>query len=301
MDLALSTCWNASRHREGYEMIEEIREMGFKSVELGHNLRFSLWPGVLKAVKDKRIRVLSLHNFCPVPIEVHRPSPDCYEFTASTSSERNAAVKGTIHTLEGASEVGAAAVVLHLGSYHRQSHLTERLVRHWKMRSLYTKKNSSDRIDYLLQRKKATPLIQDRLKQCLDPILKKAGKLHLRIGVEFRSRLEEYPHADEFEGLFRDYAGSPLGYWHDFGHAAKMDLLGIIDHSQFLKSQSSRIIGAHLQDFSPPHNDHLALGEGSLPLKELHALLPAKSIKVLELSPRVSKEKIVENLQEWQK
>ncbi len=282
-------------------MIEEIREMGFKSVELGHNLRFSLWPGVLKAVKDNRIRVHSLHNFCPVPIEVQRPSPDCYEFTASTSSERNAAIKGTIHTLEKASEVGASAVVLHLGSYLRKNHLTEKLVHHWKMRSLYTKKNASERVNYLLQRKKATPLIQDRLKQCLDPILKKAETLRLRIGVEFRSRLEEYPHADEFEGLFRDYAGSPLGYWHDFGHAAKMDLLGLIDHLEFLKSQSNRIIGAHLQDFSPPQNDHLALGQGSLPLDELHALLPEKSIKVLELGPRVRKEKIIENLQKWQK
>ncbi len=280
-------------------MLEEIREMGFKSVELGHTLRFSLWPGVLKAVKEGVIQVQSLHNFCPVPIEVIRPSPDCFEFTSPHPSERNAAVRATLQTLDCAAEVGASAVVLHLGSYRRRSRLTEKMIHDWKSRSLYTKKSSSSRIQYLIQRKKESPILQERLKECLDPILEKASKHHLRLGVEFRSHLEEYPHADEFDPFFRNYAGSPLGYWHDFGHAAKMDLLGVINHSQFLKDQSQRIIGAHLQDFSPPQNDHLALGDGSLPLDELHRLLPESSIKVLEFSPRVPREKIIENLQEW--
>ena len=280
-------------------MLEEIREMGFKSVELGHNLRFSLWPGVLKAVKEGVIQVRSLHNFCPVPIEIQHPSPDCFEFTSPVPSERAIAIKETLHTLSCAAEVGAQAVVLHLGSYRRQSHLTEKMIHAWKLRSLYTKKKSGPRIKYLLQRKKATPLIQSRIRECLDPIIKKASSLQLQLGVEFRSHLEEVPHADDFEWIFRDYAGAPLSYWHDFGHAAKMDLLGIIDHSKFLKEQSSRLIGAHLQDFLPPSNDHLALGDGSLPLDELHSLLPKKSIQVLELSPRVPRERIIENLQDW--
>ncbi|MES2308228.1 MAG: TIM barrel protein [Verrucomicrobiota bacterium] len=301
MDLALSTCWNAPRHRDGKEMLQEIQEMGFKTVELGHNLRFSLWPGVRKAVNEGIVNVCSLHNFCPVPIEVIRPSPNCFEFTSLSPQDRRAAVKATLQTLESAAQVGASAVVLHLGSYQRKAQVTEKLIQAWKSRSLFTKKTSSSKITYLLKRKKAMPLIQSRLRECLDPILKKASELKLKLGVEFRSDIEEFPHADDFEWLFREYAGSPLYYWHDFGHAALMEMLGVINHHQFLQNQIPHLLGAHLQDFSPPDNDHLALGEGSLPLDQLLPLLPEKSIAVLELSPKIPREHLIENLRQWEK
>ena len=53
--LALSTCWNSYRHQDGYAMLKEIRQLGFPAVELGHAIRYSLWPGVVKAWEENLI------------------------------------------------------------------------------------------------------------------------------------------------------------------------------------------------------------------------------------------------------
>ena len=62
-------------------MLKEIRQLGFPVVELGHAIRFSLWPGILKAWEEDLIRIQTLHNFCPVPTSIFRPDPNCYEFS----------------------------------------------------------------------------------------------------------------------------------------------------------------------------------------------------------------------------
>ena len=91
--LALSTCWNSYRHQDGYEMLKEIRQLGFPAVELGHGIRFSLWPGILKAWEEDLIKITTLHNFCPVPTSVVRPNPNCYEFSDSRPEVRTLAVR----------------------------------------------------------------------------------------------------------------------------------------------------------------------------------------------------------------
>src|SRR5271168_2165491 len=113
--LALSTCWNSYRHQDGYEMLREIRQLGFSCVELGHGVRFSLWPGVVKAWEKDVIKINSLHNFCPVPTSVLRPTPNCYEFSDSRPEIRALARKGREETIRQAARFGARAVIFHLG------------------------------------------------------------------------------------------------------------------------------------------------------------------------------------------
>ena len=45
--LAFSTCWNSQRHTDGYQMIEEIVELGFNTIEISHGLKISLLPGII--------------------------------------------------------------------------------------------------------------------------------------------------------------------------------------------------------------------------------------------------------------
>ena len=76
--VALSTSWNSYRHQDGYDMLKEIRQLGFSAAELGHGIRLSLWPGIVKAWEEDLIKIDSLHNFCPVPTSVFHPNPICY-------------------------------------------------------------------------------------------------------------------------------------------------------------------------------------------------------------------------------
>src|SRR5207245_8377212 len=114
--IAFSTCWNSGRHTSGDEMLREIQELGFNLIELGHGIRISLLPGIQKMFDAGEVRFSSLHNFCPLPVEVMSASPDCYEFSATGKSERDRAVKQTLQTLDFAERLNAPFVVLPCGT-----------------------------------------------------------------------------------------------------------------------------------------------------------------------------------------
>jgi sugar phosphate isomerase/epimerase len=96
-------------------MLREIKDLGFDRVELGHGIRISLMPGIQKMFEAGEVQFSSLHNFCPLPVEIMRASPDCYKFSAAYSKERERAVKQTFQTIDFAERLGAPFVVLHCG------------------------------------------------------------------------------------------------------------------------------------------------------------------------------------------
>src|SRR5437867_11321069 len=115
--IAFSTCWNSERHNIGDRMLREIKsKLGFELIELGHGIRISLMPGIQKMFDAGEVRFSSLHNFCPLPVEVMSASPDCYAFSAAGNIERDRAVKQTLQTLDFAERLNAPFVVLHCGS-----------------------------------------------------------------------------------------------------------------------------------------------------------------------------------------
>jgi hypothetical protein len=92
--IAFSTCWNSHRHKTGDAMLREIKgKLGFDLIELGHGIRISLMPGIQKMFDAGKVRFSSLHNFCPLPVEVMAASPDCYKFSAPHPDERERAIK----------------------------------------------------------------------------------------------------------------------------------------------------------------------------------------------------------------
>ena len=96
-------------------MLKEIRQLGFPVCELGHAIRFSLWPGIVKAWEEDLIKIQTLHNFCPVPTSVLRPNPNCYEYSDARATMREAAIRATQDTIRNAAMFGSKAVVMHLG------------------------------------------------------------------------------------------------------------------------------------------------------------------------------------------
>ena len=96
-------------------MLREIVDLGFNRVELGHGIRISLMPGIQKMYETGKVKFSSLHNFCPLPVEVMGASPDCYQFSSPYGKERERAVKQTFQTIDFADRLGAPFIVMHLG------------------------------------------------------------------------------------------------------------------------------------------------------------------------------------------
>ena len=115
-------------------MLREIKtELGFDLIELGHGIRLSLMPGIQKMFDAGKVRFSSLHNFCPLPVEVMVASPDCYQFSGVSVEERERAVRQTFQTIDFAERLGAPFVVLHLGEVKMRP-ITDRLIKMTKSR-----------------------------------------------------------------------------------------------------------------------------------------------------------------------
>ena len=298
--LSLSTSWNSNRHRDGEPMLTEIAELGFIAAELGHGIRYSLVPGLLKAVEGGVIRISSVHNFCPVPLGVSRPSPNCFLFSDPHPELRRAAVRHTLETLRFAERVHAPAVVLHLG-HGGPDGITPRLERAYELGKIYGRAATRAKVAAVARRRREFDLIYGRVRQCLEALVPAAVERGIRLGFEIREDYAEFPDEIEMDRLLADFAPTVAGYWHDFGHAARKDFLGWHDHAATFSRRvaEGRLLGCHIHDCSPPDHDHRAVGDGEIDFAHLAPLIPQEAIRVLELSPRVGRDDVIKSKATW--
>src|SRR6266536_5364853 len=160
--IAFSTCWNSGRHTSGDEMLREIQTLGFDLIELGHGIRISLMPGIQKMFDAGEVRFSSLHNFCPLPVEVMVASPDCYRFSAAYPEERQRAVNQTFQTIDFAQRLGAPFVVLHLGDVPMQP-VTDPLIELAKAGKYLSRKYVRLKLRAVQRREKIAPLYLQRV------------------------------------------------------------------------------------------------------------------------------------------
>ena len=275
-------------------MLCEAADLGFTHVELSHGTRITLIPGILKAVEEGIIRVGSVHNFCPLPAGVNQAAPNLYEPSARHYQEREQWLRHTRRSIDFAAQMKARVLVLHLGS----------------VRFLWC--NPANALRQYARKHPGASLAQDagyqpvlakaraRLRKKMDPfwtqtkeglakIFDYAAEKNLRLGLENREKFDELPLDDDFAPYLESLpAGGPAGYWHDTGHAAIKENLGVIDHRQHLDKNAARLIGFHLHDVDAEGHDHQPIGSGVIDFKMVSSFWRPEHLLVLELSPRVS-------------
>jgi sugar phosphate isomerase/epimerase len=297
--IAFSTCWNSSRHTVGEAMLREIKDqLGFDLVELGHGIRLSLMPGVQKLFEDGEVRFSSLHNFCPLPVEVMSASPDCYTFSSSSGHERQRAVKQTLQTIDFAARLGASFVVLHLGKIPMKP-VTDPLIALAKAGEMFSREYVRRKVNAVAKRERVAPAYLANVKECLKPIVEHAAAKNVRLGIEGRRAYEEIPSEREIPGLLDEINAPHVGYWHDFGHLQIKENLGFIDHAEWLRTIGSRTFGCHVQDCVWPAQDHQPPFAGGVDLEKLVPLLPPSCLFVWEMSPRKTTEEIRRSVVIW--
>jgi sugar phosphate isomerase/epimerase len=288
---SFSTCWNSGRHTDGRAMLREIRDLGFDHAELSHGIRISLMPGILEAVDAGEMRISTLHNFCPLPVGVEKPSPNLYEFSAENPRDRELAVKHTLKTFEFAMRVKAPLVVLHLGSMDLKDYggkLIEMLERGEKDSPKYKKFFAEAQA----RREAGKEKFFARTKELLRQLLPEAEKHGLKLGCENREAIEEIPLEHDFKLFFKEFSSPNIVYWHDTGHAQIKENLGFINHALHLESLRDRLAGFHVHDVQFPARDHCAPGTGMINFAALKPVVKPEHIKVFELSPSLPVEAV---------
>ena len=205
--LSVSTCWNSGRHTEGAEMLQELLDLGFTRVELGHGIRLSLMEGVQRMVEAGKVTISSLHNFCPLPVEITRASPDCYQFSSPDERERERAVKFSFQTIDFATRLGAKFVVLHLGRTPIDDY-TEKLVRMAEVGLGQSRKYIDTKLTCIKQREaKAAPFLRRSI-ECLRRVANYAAEKDIKLGVESRHCYEEIPNETEMIEVLNEFKDS---------------------------------------------------------------------------------------------
>lgn len=297
--LALSTCWNSFRHIDGYAMLREIADLGFTHAELSHGIRIVLVPGVIRAVEEGMIKISSTHNFCPLPTGITQSAPNLFEPSAKEHREHEQWLRHTKRSLDFAAQVKSKVLVLHLGSVKF----------FWfnpagKLKA-FARKNPTatvpDDKEYQAVLKKACEKLRSRMgpfwqqvHSSIEEIRAHAVANDVKLGFENREKFEELPLDDDFDALI---AGLPqphsAGYWHDTGHAAIKQSLGMLDHRLHLERNASRLLGFHLHDVSVDGKDHQPIGSGKIDFEMVSSFWRPEHLLTLELSPRVKVEDVV--------
>ncbi len=274
-------------------MLREIVDLGFDRVELGHGIRISLMPGIQKMYEDGKVRFSSLHNFCPLPVEVLGASPDCYQFSSAYGKERDRAVKQTFQTIDFAERLGAPFIVMHLGEI-RMKPVTGSLIKLARKGELLSRKYVREKIRAVEKREAASAAHLDRVKDCLRRIVEYAVSKKVKLGIEGRRGYEEIPSERELPALLDELNSPQVGYWHDFGHIQIKENLALLDHAEWLRQIGPRTFGCHVQDCIWPAQDHQPPFTGDVDLAQLVPLLPKDCAWVWEMSPRKTTDVIVE-------
>ena len=296
--LSCSTCWNSGRHTDGAEMIQEILDLGFDTVELGHGIRLPLAEGILKMYEEGKVKFSSLHNFCPLPPEIPRASPDCYQFSGRLDGERDRAIRHSFKTIDFAKRVDAKYVVMHLGSVPIGDYTGE-LVKLAENGQHNSREYVQMKMEALKKREREQDKLYQRVLECLRPVVEHATRTGIRLGIESRHSFEEIPSEREMIDVLQRFEPAVVGYWHDFGHVQVKHNLGFLDHFEWLQRAAPRLIGCHLHDTKWPGRDHNAPFTGGVEYDRLIPLLPKDTLYVFEMSPRRTKEEITTALALW--
>jgi sugar phosphate isomerase/epimerase len=279
-------------------MIQEILDLGFDTVELGHGTRLPLVEGILKMWEAGKVKVSSLHNFCPLPPEIPRASPDCYQFSSHLDGERERAVRHSFKTIDFAKRLGARFVVIHLGSVPIGDY-TDKLVRMAEVGMHMSKDFVRLKLEAVKKREANSEKAFQRMLGCLQRVYDYAAEREIKLGIESRHSYEEIPSEREMLTVLNQFPGPTAGYWHDFGHVQVKHNLGFLDHVEWMQKVAPRLIGCHLHDTKWPGRDHMAPFTGDVEYDKLLAFLPKDTLFVFEMSPRRTNEEITTAAAKW--
>jgi len=294
--LGISTCWWSNRVSGGEEIVSGILELGLKGVELEYRISSPVFQQIKPQLK-KVLSVLTIHNFFPIPegIPDDKGSGDLFLLSSTDSEERSKAVIYSIRTIEHAHELGARAVILHLGRVDMPNPAQDfnRLCRSGKIGE---KEGLAFVREKKLIRKASNKKNLDAVLLSLEKLNREAEKRGIFLGIENRYHFHEIPDLEEIGLILQRFKGGNIRYWHDVGHSKVQENMGLNSQRDLLEAYSEEMIGIHLHDVRGL-DDHLAPGQGEVDYNEIKPFMKPSMITILEVHPKVKREELLEGIE----
>jgi sugar phosphate isomerase/epimerase len=276
---------------------DKLCQLGLSAVELNADIPIEWFKEIQKDVAENKIKILSLHNFCPSVENIPQGKYgfNVFSLTSADEQEHNLAIKYTLRTIDYAELVNSNIVVLHLGEIETQPSATEvykTALEYGLTSEIYQKYKQS----LLLSREKNKQKFFSLLKKTLDNILPYAENKKVNLCIETRFFPNEIPNFEEFAEIFSYYKSSYLHYWHDFGHVEIQTNFGFAEgHEKFFNTYGNYLLGYHIHGVKNFVDHYIPSPEAQPDYKELLKYQKDK-IYVLEIHPKESFNNLIEGV-----
>lgn len=281
--LAISTAWNYKPDADIRAMLREIKDAGLEQLELGYRLTHAQTEELIRLLPEMQMKVLSVHNFCPVPYD--EPSPrhpsNYYRLSSLDPKESAKAVEWTNRSVDTAVRVGAKALVIHAGTVELPDDPSPKIFELYRAGKQDTREFKELRSQLIKARQQVKRPYIETLKGTLAQVVAYAKKKNIKIGLETRYYPVEIPNYEEV-GLFLDFFEKDgMGYWHDVGHGEVNERLGLCPPMSYLKTYGHRLIGWHIHGVKVLR-DHHAPFDGDFDLDKVLPYMKPQHIKIIE-------------------
>jgi sugar phosphate isomerase/epimerase len=283
--LAVSTSYFVIEKISIADMVKRLAAQDISKVELSYNIDEDCFLELQKALSRSQLQVASVHNYFPIPASAPngRGGGDIFLLSHPAAEERREAVRWTKRSIEQAGAAGAKALVLHCGRVEMNAEL-EQLYTYFKNGQIRTHQVQNFIHRKLGEREKEKSIYLESVLRSLNDLIPAAENHNIILGLENRYHYQELPGPDDFDIIFEEFAGAPVGYWHDTGHAHAQESLGLIEADELLKGFHNHLVGTHLHD-ARGLDDHLPPGSGEVDFKRISTWLKDDTLRVLELKP----------------
>ncbi len=282
--LAISTMWNALKQPDGAALFDELKDLGFKVIALSRHLTPEQVEQLKPMLRDLgQITPYAIQNFCPILPGTSQSEVEDDKILLSSldNDERKEAIRRTVQTMDLAVEMEITTVLLRLGEVdtYDRSYLMTDLYEYGEREFEAFSKKITEATEW---RKRKEGKHRDAVLRSLDELNERALRMGLHIAIENRPHYYQIPNFDEVGLFFDEFFGSPMRYWHDVGHAALQEKLGLCWSHEWLEAYSEHLIGATLHDLQGLEPYHPP-GSGDLDWDELFTQIPSDIMKVIEI------------------
>jgi len=271
--------WVKDRFLNMAEFAAKAKEFGFSHVEVNA----SVSPQQLAELIQTSIPISSIHSPSPAVLSPKGTPVVNLSLSSLEENERQQAVSFAKKTIGLAYEVGAKAIVLHMGEVPIGLGLEDELRRLHQQNLTQSERYGKVKKSLTYQRISKAPPYLEAARRSLEELSEDSRAKGIMLGLETRFYFRETPNIGETEELLRKVEGSLVGYWHDVGHAEVNERLGFAPHEEWLSRFGDRIIGIHLHDVRGIC-DHRPPGEGDVDWNMVAGYLPHDAIKVCEIA-----------------
>ncbi|OKP83528.1 xylose isomerase [Paenibacillus helianthi] len=295
---SFSTCWNIKRHTIGSEMVREIRELGFRRVELNYNVTQEMLTTIEPMIERGEIGISSVHNTFP-----HVPDPDYGTDSVllgfGEEDKRQRAIELLVRSAEYTQRYGGEAVVVHPGEVPFPNDISKELEQIYNGQGRDSEAYRSKWAELMERRETYSAGYVQKIIESLDEVCNLAVSrgLNVRFGIETRSRPQQIPTLAEAKTIIKALKGAPVGIWYDTGHAIMMDRLGLYDSVREMEGLMEDIVGVHIHE-TLGLSDHWCPYVNSKDMEFYDAYLPIierAQVKVYELKAACQPEEIDES------